>query len=36
MYITSQQSYLSQINTRQTIIEAYFDSKRKSRDSSAP
>ena len=36
MYITSQQSYLSQINTRQTSFEAYFDSKRKSRDSSAP
>ena len=33
MYITSQQSYLSQINTRQTSFEAYFDSKRKSRDS---
>ena len=32
MYITSQQSYLSQINTRQTSFEAYFDSKRKSRD----
>ncbi|KAK2188499.1 hypothetical protein NP493_130g01014 [Ridgeia piscesae] len=36
MYITSQQSYLSQINTRQTSFEAYFHSKRKSRDSSAP
>ena len=36
MYITSQQSYLSQINTRQTRFEAYFDSKRKSHDSSAP
>ncbi|KAK2164792.1 hypothetical protein NP493_1394g01009 [Ridgeia piscesae] len=36
MYITSQQSYLSQINRRQTGFEAYFDSKRKSRDSSAP
>ncbi|KAK2170916.1 hypothetical protein NP493_1123g01001 [Ridgeia piscesae] len=35
MYITSQQSYLSQIDTRQTSFEAYFDSKRKSRDSSA-
>jgi len=34
MYITSQQSYLSKINTRQTSFEAYFDSKRKSRDSS--
>ena len=30
MYITSQQSYLSQINTRQTSSEACFDSKRKS------
>ena len=27
MYITSLQSYLSQINTRQTSFEAYFDSK---------
>ncbi|KAK2181682.1 hypothetical protein NP493_387g02000 [Ridgeia piscesae] len=36
MYITSQQSYLSQIKTRQTSFEAYFDSKRKSRDTSAP
>ena len=36
MYITSQQSYLSQINTRQTSFEAYFDSNRKSRDSIAP
>ncbi|KAK2181443.1 hypothetical protein NP493_398g01010 [Ridgeia piscesae] len=36
MYITSQQSYLSQINTRQTSFEACFDSKRKSRDCSAP
>ena len=36
MYITSQRSYLSQINTRQTSFEAYFDSKRKSRDYSAP
>ncbi|KAK2178128.1 hypothetical protein NP493_561g01011 [Ridgeia piscesae] len=36
MYITSQQSYLSQVNTRQTHFEAYFDSKRKSRDSCAP
>ncbi|KAK2154460.1 hypothetical protein NP493_2183g00006 [Ridgeia piscesae] len=36
MCITSQQSYLSQINTRQTCFEAHFDSKRKSRDSSAP
>ncbi|KAK2191595.1 hypothetical protein NP493_50g02058 [Ridgeia piscesae] len=36
MYTTFQQSYLSQINTRQTSFEAYFDSKRKSRDSSAP
>ncbi|KAK2185883.1 hypothetical protein NP493_219g00018 [Ridgeia piscesae] len=33
MYITSQQSYVSQINTRETRFEAYFDSKRKSRDS---
>ena len=32
MYIIFQQSYLSQINTRQTSFEAYFDSKRKSRD----
>ncbi|KAK2178883.1 hypothetical protein NP493_525g02003 [Ridgeia piscesae] len=31
MYITSQQSYLSQINTRQTSFKAYFNSKRKSR-----
>ncbi|KAK2183421.1 hypothetical protein NP493_312g00035 [Ridgeia piscesae] len=30
MYIISQQSYLSQINTTQTSFEAYFDSKRKS------
>ncbi|KAK2187846.1 hypothetical protein NP493_153g09000 [Ridgeia piscesae] len=29
MFITSQQSYLSHINTRQTSFEAYFDSKRK-------
>jgi len=36
MNITSQRSYLSQINTRQTSFEACFDSKRKSRDSSAP
>ncbi|KAK2187983.1 hypothetical protein NP493_148g04037 [Ridgeia piscesae] len=36
MYITSQQSYLSQINTRQTSFEAYFDSKRKLRATSAP
>ena len=36
MYVTSQQSYLSQINTSQTRFEAYFDSKCKSRDSSAP
>ncbi|KAK2191917.1 hypothetical protein NP493_42g03035 [Ridgeia piscesae] len=36
MYITSQQSYLSHINTRQTSFETYFDSKRKSRDSNAP
>ena len=36
MYITSQQSYLSQINTRQTGFEACHDSKRKSRDCSAP
>ena len=36
MYITSQQSCLSQINTRQTSFEACFDSKRKSRDYSAP
>ena len=36
MYITSQQNYLSQINTRQTSFDAYFDSKRYSRDSSAP
>ena len=33
MYITSQQSYLSQINTRQTSFEAYFDRQCKSRDS---
>ena len=31
-YITAQQSYLSQTNTRQTSFEACFDSKRKSRD----
>ena len=36
MYITSQQSYLTQINSRQTSFETYFDSKRKSRDSIAP
>ena len=36
MYITYQKSDLSQINTRQTSFVAYFDSKRKSRDSSAP
>ena len=36
MYIASQQSYLSQINTRQTGFEAYFDSKCKPRESSAP
>ncbi|KAK2165743.1 hypothetical protein NP493_1351g01052 [Ridgeia piscesae] len=36
MYITSQQSYLSQIKMRQIRFEAYFASKRKSRDSSAP
>ncbi|KAK2171283.1 hypothetical protein NP493_1084g00014 [Ridgeia piscesae] len=36
MYITSQQCYLWQINTRQTSFEAYFDGKRKSCDSSAP
>ncbi|KAK2190764.1 hypothetical protein NP493_69g01033 [Ridgeia piscesae] len=34
MYITSQQSYLLQINTRQTSFEAYFESKRKSCDCS--
>ena len=34
-YITSQQRFFSQINTRQTCFEAYFDSKRKSRDCSA-
>ena len=33
MYITTQQSYLSRINTRNTSFEAYFDSKRKSRSS---
>ncbi|KAK2186555.1 hypothetical protein NP493_196g01050 [Ridgeia piscesae] len=32
MYIISQQSYLSQIITRKTSFEAYFDSKHKSRD----
>ena len=32
MYITSQQSNLSQINTIQTRFEACFDSKRKSRN----
>ena len=36
MFMTSQQSYLSQINKKQTRFEAYFDSKRKSRDCSAP
>ena len=35
-YITSQQSYLSQINTRKTSFEACFDSKRKSHNCSAP
>ena len=35
MYITSQLSYSSQINTRQTSFEAYCDSKRKSHDCSA-
>ncbi|KAK2179703.1 hypothetical protein NP493_477g04062 [Ridgeia piscesae] len=35
-YITSQQSYLSQINTRLTCFEARFDRKHKSRDCSAP
>ena len=34
-YKTSQQSYLSQINTRQISFEACFDSKRKSHDCSA-
>ena len=33
MYITSQQSYLSQFNTRQTSFEVCFDSKRNSRKS---
>ena len=36
MYITSQQSCLSQINTMQTGFKAGFDSMRKSRDCSAP
>ena len=36
VYITSLNIYLSQINTRQTSFEACFDSKRKSRDCSAP
>ena len=36
MYISSQQSYFSQMNTRQTSFEAYFDSHGKARDSSAP
>ena len=36
MYITYQRSYLSQINTTQTSFEAYLESKRKSRDTSAP
>ncbi|KAK2156665.1 hypothetical protein NP493_1955g00000 [Ridgeia piscesae] len=36
LYITSQQIYMSQINTRQTSFEACFDSKRKSRDCGAP
>ncbi|KAK2177348.1 hypothetical protein NP493_604g01044 [Ridgeia piscesae] len=35
MYITSQQSYLSQGVTRQTSFEACFYSKRKSRECSA-
>ena len=35
-YTTLQQSYLPQINNKQTSFEAYFDSKRKSRDVSAP
>ena len=34
-YITSLQSYLSLINTTQTSFDAFFDSIRKSRDSSA-
>ena len=36
MCIVYQQSYLSQINSRQTSFEEYSDTKRKSRDSSAP
>ena len=36
LYITSQQRYLLQINARQTSFEAWFDSKHKSRDCSAP
>ena len=36
MYITSQQSYLSQINIREANFEACFDSKHKSRDCNAP
>ena len=35
-YITFQQSYLSQINTKQTGFEACFDSNHKSRDCSMP
>ena len=36
MYLTSQQIYLSQINTRQTSFEACLDSKRKPRDCCSP
>ena len=36
VYITSQQKYLSQINTRQTSFEAYLDRKRKWRHCCAP
>ena len=36
MYITFQKSYLPQSNTTQMSFEVYFDSKRKSRHSSAP
>ncbi|KAK2169701.1 hypothetical protein NP493_1178g00037 [Ridgeia piscesae] len=36
VYITSQQSYLSQVNMRQTSFDACFDSRCKQRDCSGP
>ena len=36
LFVSFQQSYLSQINTRQTSFEVHFDSMHKSRDCSAP